>query len=488
MASIDEIKKIRLKKLKAIESAGLLGYPLESKRTHTSKEALSGFNKLIKTEQEIFLTGRLMSLRGHGGLLFANLKDESGEIQIVFKKDHLGEKGYSFFTDNFDMGDFVQVKGELFKTKRGEKSLDVSDYKMLSKALLPLPEKWHGLKDADDRFRKRYLDLIFNPEVKTNFELRSRIVTQLRSFLEENGFLEVETPILQSVYGGATAKPFKTHLNAFDMDIYLRISPELYLKRLLVGGFEKVYEIGRCFRNEGVDRSHNPDFTMLEFYLAYSDYKELMKFTEEMFTSLLNKLFGKSEIEYEGTKINFKGPWKRIEYSELFNKYTKIKLDEINISALKKEAQKLGLAPNEVRGGKSEIADEIFKKIIRPKIEQPTFVIHYPAEAFPLAKPLDKDTTKSGSFQLIAMGMEIIKAFSELNNPIIQEERFKEQEKIFKAGFEEAQRMDVDFLEALQHGMPPAAGWGMGIERLVMLLTNSHSAREIILFPTMKNK
>ncbi|MBU2545265.1 lysine--tRNA ligase [Patescibacteria group bacterium] len=486
MAGIDEIKKIRLKKLKGIEGAGLLGYPGEVKRTHTSKESLDNFSKLSKSKEELFLVGRIMSLRQHGGLLFSNIEDGSGGIQILFKKDSLGLKGYKFFLDHFDVGDFIQVKGELFKTKRGEKSLQVNDYKMLTKSLLPLPEKWHGIKDIDDRFRKRYLDLIFNPDVKEKLILRSKIIKELGFFMQDKGFLEVETPILQPVYGGATAKPFKTRLNALDMDLYLRISPELYLKRLLVGGFEKVYEIGRCFRNEGMDRAHNPDFTMLEFYWAYADYKELMKFTEEMFGHLFKKLFGKLEIEYEGKKINFKPSWKRVEYSEIFRKHTKIKLDEINISALKKEAKKLGI--KETNGGKFEVADEIFKKVIRPKIEEPTFIIHYPAEAFPLAKPLDKNSEKSASFQLIIMGMEIIKAYSELNNPLIQESRFKEQEKIFEKGFGEAQRMDKDYIEALEHGMPPAAGWGMGIERLVMLLTNSHSAREVILFPTMKSK
>ncbi len=486
MAGIDEIKKIRLKKLKGIESAGLLGYPGEVKRTHTSKEALDSFSKLSKSKEELFLVGRIMSLRQHGGLLFSNIEDGFGGIQILFKKDSLGIKGYKFFLDHFDVGDFIQAKGELFKTKRGEKSLQVNDYKMLTKSLLPLPEKWHGIKDVDDRFRKRYLDLIFNPDVKEKLLLRSKIIKELGFFMQDRGFLEVETPILQPVYGGATAKPFKTRLNALDMDLYLRISPELYLKRLLVGGFEKVYEIGRCFRNEGMDRAHNPDFTMLEFYWAYANYKELMGFTEEMFGHLLKKLFGKLEIEYEGERLNFKAPWKRVEYNEIFRKYTKIKLDEINISALKKEAKKLGI--KEIGGGKFEIADEIFKKVIRSKIEEPTFIIHYPAEAFPLAKPLDKNSKKSASFQLIIMGMEIIKAYSELNNPLVQKDRFKEQEKIFEKGFGEAQRMDKDYIEALEYGMPPAAGWGMGVERLVMLLTDSHSARETILFPTMKSK
>jgi len=483
MAAIDEIKEARLKKLKSIKNAGFLAYPVETKRTHTCYEALTNFSKLFG--KELFLVGRIISLRQHGALCFSNIEDGSDKIQVLFKKDCLGHKGYEFFLNHFDIGDFIQVRGELFKTKRGEKTLNIKDYKMISKSLLPLPEKWHGLKDIDDRFRKRYLDLIFNKEIKKNFVLRSKIVRELDSFLEEKGFLKVETPILQSIYGGATAEPFKTHLNALNIDLYLRTSPELYLKRLLVAGFEKVYEIGRCFRNEGVDRAHNPDFTMLEFYWAYTDYKELMKFTEEMLSKILKNLFGKTIIKYKETKLNFKSPYARIEFNEVFRKYTSIDLDNIDVTTLKKEAKKIGVEP---KGGKFETADEIFKKYCRPKIEQPTFVIHYPSGAFPLAKPLDKNPSKSASFQLIAMGMELVKAFSELNDPILQEERFKEQEKMLKKGFGEAQRMDKEFIEALKHGMPPAAGWGMGIDRLAMLLTNSHSLREIILFPIMKQR
>ena len=485
MATIDEIRKIRLKKLKAIESAGFLAYPGQTKRTHACKEALENFSKLARMKKEIILAGRIMSLRQHGGLVFSNIKDGSTEIQVLFKKDRMGEKSFQFFLNNFDIGDFIEVRGILFKTKKGEKTLEVADYKILVKSLLPLPEKWHGLKDVEERYRKRYLDLIFNPEVKEKFELRSKIVKELRSFLESKGFLEVETPVLQTVYGGAAAKPFKTHLNALDINLYLRISPELYLKRLLVGGFEKVYEIGRCFRNEGIDRAHNPDFTMLEFYWAYADYKDLMKFTEEMLGSVLKSLFGKTSIEYNGKKLNFKAPLKRIEFNQLFKKYTKIDLEEIDENALRKEAKKLGIESN---GGKFEIADEIFKKVIKFKIEQPCFIIHYPAEAFPLAKPLDKDSEKSASFQLVVAGIELIKAYSELNNPVVQKEKLEGQEKIFKTGFKEAQRMDKDFIQALEYGMPPAAGWGMGIDRLTTLLTDSHSLREVILFPTMRSK
>ena len=484
----DELRKIRLKKLEAIKKAGFLAYPEKTKRTHKISEILEDFSNLARLKKEIILVGRIKSLREHGGSTFLHIEDGTGKIQAYFKRDRIGERGYQFFLDNFDIGDFIEVRGILFKTKKGEMTLEVADFKMLAKSLLPLPEKWHGLKDIEERFRKRYLDLIFNPEVKKKFELRSRIIKEIREFLEKEGFLEVETPILQPIYGGAKARPFKTYLNALDMDLYLRISPELYLKRLLIGGFEKVYEIGRVFRNEGIDRVHNPDFTMLEFYWAYADYKDLMRLTERMFETLLKKVFGKLEIEYEGKKINFKTPWPRIEFDQLLRKYTKINIQEINLEALKKEAQKLKIE-FEKAADKAEIADEIYKKFCRPKIWQPTFIIHHPLGTFPLAKPLEENPAKLASFQLVAGGCwELVLGFSELNDPIMQRKRFEEQEKFFKAGLEEAQRMDEDFLETLEYGMPPAAGFGLGIDRLVALLTNSHSLREVILFPTMRPK
>jgi lysyl-tRNA synthetase class 2 len=292
---------------------------------------------------------------------------------------------------------------------------------------------------------------------------------------------------LQTIYGGAKANPFKTHLNAFDMDLFLRISPELYLKRLLVGGFPKVYEIAKCFRNEGVDRAHNPDFTMLEFYMAYADYKDLMKMAENMFKFILKDILKSEKIKYEETEINFESPWPRVEFSDIFEKYTKIKYEDLNAESLEKKAKELGVDV-EKGSGKAEIIDQIFKKYCRPKIVQPTFVIHYPAGFQPLAKQLEKDPKKLANFQLVVSGMEIINAFSELNDPIEQRKRFEEQEKLFKQGFEEAQRRDEDFLEALEYGMPPAAGFGLGIDRLVALLTNSHGLREVILFPTMRTK
>jgi lysyl-tRNA synthetase class 2 len=487
MATINELRKARLKKLEAIKKALINPYPGKNKRTHKIAEALKDFNKISSAKKEVILVGRIRSLRSHGGSTFVDIEDGTGKIQVFLRKDRLGEKGYQFFLENFDIGDFIEARGTLFKTKKGEKTIDITDYKMLAKSLLPLPEKWHGLRDIEERFRKRYLDLIFNPETKKKFEIRSKIIKEIREFLEKEGFLEVETPILQPIYGGAKARPFKTHLNALDLDLYLRISPELYLKRLLIGGFEKIYEIGKCFRNEGVDRSHNPDFTMLEFYWAYSDYKELMKLTERMFENLLKKVFGKLEIQYEGKKINFKTPWPRVEFDHLLKKYTKINLKEIHPEALRKEAKKMGIEIQK-GSGKAEIADEIYKKYCLPKIWQPTFIINHPLGSFPLAKSLESDPSKLANFQLVVGGWELVNAFSELNDPIEQRRRFEEQEKFFKEGLEEAQRMDTDFITALEYGMPPAAGFGLGIDRLVVLLTDSHSLREVILFPTMRPK
>jgi lysyl-tRNA synthetase class 2 len=487
MAAIDEIKKARIKKLKAIQDAGFSAYPAQVKRTHNVKEAIKDFSKFSRQKKEIILAGRIIAKREHGGLVFSHIEDGTGKIQVLFKKDRLGEKSYQFFLDNFDIGDFIETRGILFLTKKGEKTLQVADYKILAKSLLPLPEKWHGLCDIEERFRKRYLDLIFNPEVKKKFEVRTKIIKELRAFLEKEGFLEVETPILQPIYGGATARPFKTHLNALDIDLYLRISPELYLKRLLVGGLEKVYELGKCFRNEGIDKFHNPDFTILEFYWAYADYKKLTVLTEKLFTALLKNIFGKLELVYQGKKINFKTPWPRIEYFPFFKKNTKIDLEEINLEALKKEAQKRGIEVGKGEG-KFEIADKIFKKFCQNQIWNPAFVINHPIESSPLAKQTEKDPSKLARFQLFVAGFELVNAFSELNDPIEQKRRFEEQEKIFKAGFEEAQRLDEDFIEALEYGMPPAAGFGMGIDRLTALLTDSYSLREIILFPTMRPK
>ncbi len=487
MSRKDELRVNRVKKLENIKKDGLLPYPVQTKRTHTIAESLTDFIELEKKEEEIVVVGRVRSFREHGKIAFFDIEDGTGKIQAFISEDLIGESPYLFFLQNFDIGDFIETRGVLFLTKRNERSIKVANVKMLSKSLLPLPEKWHGLQDTEERYRKRYLDLMFNPEVKKNFEIRSKIIKELRSFLDEKGFLEVETPILQPIYGGAGAKPFKTYLNALSMDFYLRIAPELYLKRLLVGGFEKVYEIGRCFRNEGMDRSHNPDFTSLEFYLAYADYKQLMTFTEDMLITVMDKVFGSKEMWYEEEKINLSAPWTRVQFYDVIRKETGIDLEEINRDALYKEAEKMGIKI-EKGADKARISDEIFKDKCRHTLRQPTFVIHHPQGFQPLAKPLSDNPGKLANFQLYIAGWEVVNAFSELNDPLEQRRVFKEQEKMLKEGFEEAQRMDEDFLEALEHGMPPAAGFGMGIDRLAAILTGSHSLREIILFPAMKNR
>jgi len=485
--ALGDIIRNRIKKLQKIKNAGFEPYPVFSRRNLSCVEALKKFSSFKKSQKEIVLAGRIRLMRIHGGLTFVHLDDGTARIQLAFQKNKLGEKAYEFFLENFDIGDFIEVRGILFKTKKGEKTLEVRSCRILAKSLRPLPDKWYGLKDVEERYRKRYLDLLFNPEVREKFVLRAQILKQIRSFLEKNGFVEVETPILQPIYGGAKARPFKTHHNALNIDLYLRISPELYLKRLLIGGFNKIYELGKCFRNEGIDRSHNPDFTMLEFYWAYADYKELMKFTEKFLTSLIKKLFGKLTIEYEGKKINFKTPWPRIEFLDFIRKETGIDYESINRKGLGKKAKELGIDIDKSMT-KAEIIDEIYKKACRPKLWNPTFLIHHPLGFFPLAKSYEKDPQKLANFQLIIAGWELVNAFSELNDPLEQRKRFEEQEKLYKQGLEEAQRIDEDFLEALEYGMPPAAGWGMGVDRLVALLTNSHSLREVILFPTMRPK
>ncbi len=483
----EEIRQNRIKKKETLENSGFPAYPESTKRTHMIRECLSSFDDLMEEETEVVLTGRVRSLREHGKLTFFTIEDGTGKIQAFLSESNIGKEGYKFFLQSFDMGDFVEIRGPLFHTKRGERTLRVADYKMLTKSILPLPEKWHGLQSMEERYRKRYLDLIFNEKQKEAFIKRSEIIKKLRSFLEKKDFLEVETPVLQPIYGGTAATPFKTHHNTLDMELYLRIAPELYLKRLLVGGFERVFEFARCFRNEGIDRSHNPEFTLLEFYWAYADYKDMMRFTEEMLSSVIEEVFGSLEIDYGEQKISFSTPFERIEFSEVIKKETGLNIEEMNKEALKDEAENRGLEIA-LGAGKAEICDEIFKKECREKLVQPTFLIHHPEGFQPLAKHKSGDDTKLSTFQLYIAGWEVVNAFSELNDPFLQRERFKEQEKMKEEGFEEAQRMDEDFLEALEYGMPPAAGFGMGIDRLCAILTNSYSLREIILFPTMRKR
>lgn len=480
--TLQEIKKQREKKLKNLREVGIDPYPQKAISRLPINEVILNFDKL--KGKEIALVGRIRSIREHGGSTFLHFEDGSGKIQAFFRRDKLGKEQYQFFLDNFDIGDFILIKGELFETKRGEKTIEAKEYQMLAKSLLPLPEKWHGLKDTEERFRKRYLDLIMNPEIKEKFLLRSKIISEIRKFLEKEGFIEVETPILQPTYGGAAAEPFKTHLNALDIDLYLRIAPELYLKRLLVGGFEKIFEIGRVFRNEGIDKAHNPEFTSLEFYWAYVDYEELMKFSEKMLEKLVTNIFGSPKIIYQGKEINFTAPFERIEFFDLLTEKIGADPQKLSDEELKKIAENLKI--DTARKSRAKILDDIFKKECREEILNPTFVLRQPIELTPLAKRDEKDYQKAARFQLIAGGWELINAFSELNDPEEEKKRFKDEAKAREKGEEETHPFDEDFIEALEYGMPPAGGLGMGIDRLCALLTDSKTLREIILFPLMK--
>lgn len=478
----------RLRKLQKIKELGLNPYPSWGKdKCQPIEAALADFERLAEREEEICLAGRIRRLRGHGGSTFAHLEDGGGLIQVYFKKDETGEEAYKLFTDFIDLGDFITVQGYLFETKRGEKTLLVKKWQLLSKALLPLPEKFHGLADVEIRYRQRYLDLLANPEVKEIVKKRSLIIKAIREFFDTEEFLEVETPILQPLPGGATARPFVTHHQTFKTDFYLRIAPELYLKRLLVGGFEKVYEIARCFRNEGIDHAHNPEFTQIEFYWAYATYEDLMKLMEKFFPYLLARLGMKMKFEYEDKEIDFTPPYPRKTFRELLIEYAKVDLEEYpDQASLFQKARQLKIEAAS-QDGRAKIMDEIFKTLVRPKIIQPLYVIDYPVELSPLAKRKADNPLYTERMQLLAAsGFELCNAFSELNDPLDQEERFKEQEKLRAKGDEEAQRFDEDFITALKHGMPPAAGLGMGIDRLTALLTNSHNLKEVILFPTLK--
>lgn len=480
--SLEKIKSDRLAKLARLKEAGVEIYPAQTAPGRVLAEsATANFDSWEAAKKEIILAGRLRLLRLHGGSCFARLEDASRQLQLFFKKDVLGEGAYKLFADNFDVGDFIEATGELFKTQTGEKTLLVKKIRLLAKSLNQLPDKWHGLKDTEERFRRRYLDLLMDEGARAKFKARSEIIKNLRVFLESRGFMEVETPILQALPGGALARPFKTHLNALDMDLYLRVAPELYLKRLLVGGFEKVYEMGRCFRNEGMDKFHNPDFTILEFYWAYADYEQLMSLTEELFAFLVPEM----TAEYQGHEINFAPPFKRVTMRDLIKEYYNIDIAKAEKEELMKVLTAAGEKPDEAMPA-CKMADEIFKTI-RPKIIQPTFVINHPLEMSPLAKALADEPANAARFQLILAGTELINAYSELNDPQDQARRMKMQEH-HRGADEEIQRFDQDYIEALEYGLPPTAGWGIGVDRLVMLLTNAPTMREVILFPTMRDK
>lgn len=477
----EQIRKDRLEKITRLKKSKINPYPLFFEKTKEINEVLFSF----KEGARVILAGRIRSLRLHGGSLFLDFDDGTAKMQAYLKKNNLKEN-YKFFIENFDIGDIVLFKGSLFLTKKNEKTIEVKSYKLLSKSLLPLPEKWHGLQDVEERFRKRYLDLLMSSEVKNKFVLRAKIILELRRFLDKNGFLEVETPILQPIYGGAAANPFKTYHKALDSDLYLRIAPELYLKRLLVGGFQKVYEIGRTFRNEGIDKSHNPDFTTLEFYWAYTNLEDMMRFSEKMLKEIVKNCLKKNKILFQGKEIKFNTAFKRVDFYKLLKE--KIKKDPRNLSerSIKDIAKKLKIPTN--KKSKFKLLDDVFKKTCTPEIIQPTFILRQPIELTPLAKRDEKDNNLASRFQLIVGGWELLNAFSELNDPIEQKERFEYETEQRKRGSQETHPLDKDFIEALEYSMPPAVGFGMGIDRLVSVLTNSNTLREVILFPLMRKK
>jgi lysyl-tRNA synthetase class 2 len=491
MEDHNELVQQRFKKLAEISAMGKKPYAGRFDVSTSAQALIEEYGNTTKEELEskrveVTVAGRIVAMRSFGKACFSHVQDGSERIQAYFQKNTLGEDRYALFK-KIDIGDFIGVKGFLFRTKTNELTIEVEDFMLLSKSLRPLPEKWHGLTDVELRYRQRYVDLIVNPEVKKVFLLRTKIIQAIRAFLNARGYLEVETPMMQSIPGGATARPFKTHHNALDMDLYLRVAPELYLKRLLVGGFERVYEINRNFRNEGISTRHNPEFTMLEFYTAYADYRYLLDLTEQMISKVALEVLGTTEVEYEGNKISLAPPWKRVTYIDALRQVGV--QNDVLTNAEKARGYALNLGAK-LKGGEplGKILNEIFEALVEPKLIQPTFVTDYPTDISPLSKKCDDNPDFVERFELFVLGRELANAFSELNDPVDQKERFQKQVSEREAGDEEAHQMDDDFIRALEYGMPPAAGEGIGIDRLVMLLTRSSSIRDVILFPQMKKE
>lgn len=482
---LNELLLVRRKKLDELREKGIDPFGGKFERTHKAQDIIDGFEEL--NNSEVTIAGRIMAKRNMGKATFAHIQDISGKIQVYVRVNEVGEDTYEVFT-HFDIGDIIGVTGKVFKTQKGEISVWASQITLLSKSLKPLPEKWHGLKDVELRYRQRYVDLIVNPEVKDVFITRSKIIRAIRKHLDGLGFLEVETPMMHPIPGGASARPFITHHNTLDMDLYLRIAPELYLKRLLVGGLEQVYEINRNFRNEGISTKHNPEFTMLELYQAYADFNDMMKLTEELISSAAMEVLGTTKIEYEGMAIDLTPPWTRIPMLDAIKQYTGVDFASIDSDSAAREAAKgLGLSiENEASRG--NIINEVFEEFVEPKLIQPTFVTDYPIEISPLAKRKSNNPDYTDRFELFIYAREIANAFSELNDPIDQEQRFRKQVEQRAAGDDEAHHMDEDYINALEYGMPPAGGLGIGIDRVVMLLTNSSSIRDVLLFPQMKKR
>lgn len=481
---LSEILQIRRDKLAALQKAGQ--DPFEQTKYDRTAYAADINNKFEEYEgQAVSVAGRVMSKRDMGKASFFDLSDATGKIQVYMKMNLVGEEVYAQFK-KWDIGDIVGVKGEVFRTRHGEISIRGLEVVLLSKSLLPLPEKFHGLKDTDLRYRQRYVDLIMNPEVRDTFIKRSQIIKELRSFLDNHGFLEVETPVLHNVAGGAAARPFITHHNTLDLDMNLRIALELHLKRLIVGGFDKVYEIGRVFRNEGMDTKHNPEFTMLEFYQAYTDYEGVMNLTEELLRHVTQAVLGTTKVVCNGVEIDFGKPFERITMVEAVKKYAGVDFDQLNTLEEVRAAAKEHHVEYEERHQKGDILNLFFDEFCEEHLVQPTFMIGHPVEISPLSKRMKDKPGYTERFELFVMGRELANAFSELNDPIDQKQRFEHQLELKAAGDEEATDMDTDFINALEYGLPPTGGFGMGVDRLVMLLTGAPSIRDVLLFPTMK--
>lgn len=491
MPELNEFLKVRLDKLKALKEKGINPYPSAAFEINCcSAEILEKYKDLQSGEhredEKVSLAGRLMTIRDMGKSTFAHLQDGRGKIQVYVRKDGIGEKSYEVFK-LLDLGDIIGVKGFPFKTKTSEVSIHVQSFEVLCKSLHPLPEKWHGLTDVEARYRSRYVDLIANEEVRKTFVTRSRVVAAIRQYMDTHGFLEVETPMMHPIPGGAAAKPFVTHHNALDMDLFLRIAPELYLKRLLVGGFEKVYEINRNFRNEGISIKHNPEFTMLEAYHAYGNNETVMALTEQLLAEAAKAAGHGTKITVGDTELDFTPPFKRIPLLDALKQIGGIDYDAVSVEELKKRLKATSMQVKHMDSlSKAELAYLLFGELVESKLIQPTFITDFPVEVSPLAKARADNPSLTERFELFILGREIANGFSELNDPIDQRRRFGKQMELRKAGDEEGMYLDEDFILALSYGMPPAGGVGIGIDRLLMLLTNSPSIRDVILFPLMR--
>jgi lysyl-tRNA synthetase class 2 len=487
LEDLSEQARVRRQKLDALKAAGIEPYPTRYDRTHLATELAAQYAHVepgTDLEDVVKVAGRIMARRGQGKLAFIDLVDGSGKVQLAMSLDKLGEEQMTRL-DLLDRGDIIGVEGTVRRTKRGELSVAANGWQLLSKCLTPLPDKWDGLSDVETRYRQRYLDLIVNPDVKDAFTKRALAIRTVRRLLDERGFMEVETPMLQAVPGGAAARPFNTFHNALEMPLHLRISPELYLKRLVVGGFEKVYDLNKNFRNEGISTRHNPEFTMVEMYQAFGDYQDMMNLAEELVTGVLEAVNGTLDLPYQGTMLNFARPWRRATMSELVNEKLGVKVEELDVPALKALAEKVhAKIPQMLTHG--HLVNELFEATCEDALIQPTFVIDHPVEISPLAKRKPSNAALTERFEIFVAGRELGNAFSELNDPVDQRGRFADQLKEREAGNEEAHSIDEDYLNALELGLPPTGGMGIGIDRLVMLVTDSASIRDVILFPHMR--